>query len=279
MSAPYNLSRKEGWRQWVDTPPYARPDLLTLRQLASLSPAAKAEYDRSRAKWHANFGILRTPQLVAIHEELDLIVSANQQDADRVKGAVVLDALPGLGKTTIANAFARDLDRAERERLGELTSDGHERLPVFHVGLSSNTTLRTLNQMICDFYAHPEVKGQSRAAEHEMLGGPLPSTWRRCAPDACPNRAESTRNPSPDASTVGEENDNSMRHGADTNLRHGNESQFRCVWNDKSLENLQRARPRGRAPGFRRGRPRRPLSRPGCGRGRRAWRRRCSDGS
>lgn len=93
--------------------------------------------------------------MAAIHDELDQVVATNRQDPDRVRGSVVIDALPGLGKTTIANTFARDFDRAQRRRRGALTDEGHERIPVFRVGLTSRTTLRTLNQMICDFYGHP----------------------------------------------------------------------------------------------------------------------------
>jgi hypothetical protein len=151
----YSLSRKEGWRRWVDTPPRQRPEPLTPRQLSKLAGDARADYDDARHDWHANFGILKTPQLAAIHDELDQIVATNRQDPDRVRGAAVLDALPGLGKTTIANTFARDYDRAQRRRFGEVTDDGNERLPVFRVGLTSRTTLRTLNRMICEFYGHP----------------------------------------------------------------------------------------------------------------------------
>ncbi len=68
--------------------------------------------------WHANFGTIATPQLSAVHDELELIVASNRQDPDRVRGAAVIDGLPGLGKTTAVNLFARDFDRAERRRLG-----------------------------------------------------------------------------------------------------------------------------------------------------------------
>ncbi len=151
----YSLSRKEGWRRWVDTPARRRPEPLTATELARLSEAAREDYDDARHDWHANFGILKTPQLAAIHDELDQIVATNRQDPDRVRGAAVIDALPGLGKTTIANTFARDYDRTARRRLGEVTEEGHQRMPAFRVGLTSRTTLRTLNRMICQFYAHP----------------------------------------------------------------------------------------------------------------------------
>jgi hypothetical protein len=163
--AVYSLSRKEGWRRYVQTPTRERPDQLSAAELSKLSSEAREDYDDARHDWHANFGILRTPQLAAIVEALDEIVSTNRQDPDRVRGAAVIDALPGLGKTTIANLFARGFDREQIRRHGPLTEEGHERLPVFRVGLTSKTTLRTLNRMICGFYAHP---GTDRASAAQL---------------------------------------------------------------------------------------------------------------
>jgi hypothetical protein len=166
----FSLSRKEGWQRWVDTAPRRRPEPLSTAGLAALTPAAREDYNEARHDWHANFGILRTPQLDAIHDELDLIVSTNRQDPDRVRGAAVIDALPGLGKTTVVNLFARDYHRTQVRRHGRLTEAGHERLPVLRVGLTSRTTLRTFNRMICEFYAHPGTQRSSAAqlASHAL---------------------------------------------------------------------------------------------------------------
>lgn len=153
--AAYSLSRKEGWRRFVETTPRTRPETLTATALARLSGDARADYDEARHDWHANFGTIATPQLTAVRDELELIVTSNRQDADRVRGAAVIDGQPGLGKTTIANLFGRDFDRTTRRRYGADTDAGDERVPVFRVGLTSNTTLRTLNKMICEFYGHP----------------------------------------------------------------------------------------------------------------------------
>lgn len=171
MSGPaWSLSRKEGWRRYVDAPPRDRPELLEPGRLRQLGDQAREDYDEARHDWHANFGILRTPQLAAVHDELDMIVTAGRQDPDRVRGAAVIDALPGLGKTTAANAFARAFDRAQVARHGPLTSEGNERVPVFRVGLTSNTTLRTLNRMICEFYGHP---GANRANAAQLASHAL----------------------------------------------------------------------------------------------------------
>ncbi|WP_459549621.1 AAA family ATPase [Nocardia sp. X0981] len=164
MISAYSLSRKQGWFRFVDTVPRVRPDTPTRAMLAALSEDARADFDDTRHDWHANFGTLATPQLRTIRDELGLIVASNRQDPDRVRGAAVIDGLPGLGKTTIVNLFGREYHRSAIRRHGELTDEGHEHIPVFRVGLSSNTTLRTLNKMICQFYGHPGSDRGSAAA-------------------------------------------------------------------------------------------------------------------
>ena len=77
MTGPlYSLSHKEGWRRYVEAPARQRPEQLSPGELGRLGDAAREDYDETRHDWHANFGIMRTPQLAAIHDELDLIVSA-----------------------------------------------------------------------------------------------------------------------------------------------------------------------------------------------------------
>src|SRR5260370_2820503 len=102
----YGRSGREGWRVWGDGPARQGPEPLTAGQLKRLGTAAREQYDEARHDWHANFGILRTPQLAAVHDELELIVAAGRCDPDRVRGAAVIDALPRLGKTTPSNSFA-----------------------------------------------------------------------------------------------------------------------------------------------------------------------------
>ena len=53
--------------------------------------------------------------------------TANAQDGDKAKGAIAIDAFPGLGKTTAVLAFARKFHLREIAEQG-LTPDGHERL-------------------------------------------------------------------------------------------------------------------------------------------------------
>ncbi|MFI0915366.1 AAA family ATPase [Streptomyces abikoensis] len=149
------LSRKEDFRTFATAPRPGRPEPLTGAELAALSPPARAAYNRRRRVWHANLGPVRTPQLAMLHEDLWDIVDSNLQDGDKTKGAVAVDAFPGLGKTTAVLAFAREFHRREIDEQGVLTSQGHERWPVCRIGLTGNTGMKDLNRSMLEFFGHP----------------------------------------------------------------------------------------------------------------------------
>lgn len=149
------MSRKEGLRAMADAPARRRPDWLSPKQLADLSDAASEEYDDDRSVWHANIGPIKTPQLKSLHEDLWDIVDSNRQDGDKAKGAVAVDAFPGLGKTTAVLDFALKYHRREIRRHGAFTDAGHERWPVCRVGLTSNIGMKDFNRALLEFYAHP----------------------------------------------------------------------------------------------------------------------------
>ncbi|MFF3873009.1 hypothetical protein [Streptomyces sp. NPDC001978] len=122
LPSPANLalSRKEDFKAFADGPRRTQPDVLTRAQLKALSPQEQADYNRSRREWHANLGPLRTPQLAELHEDLWDIIDSNLQDGDKAKGAVAVDAFPGLGKTTSVLAFG---PQGTRSRSGEAATD------------------------------------------------------------------------------------------------------------------------------------------------------------
>jgi len=151
------LARKEGWQRFVDAPKREQPELLTRKQIRALSDGALAAYNRRRRVWHANLGPIRTPQLIALHEDLWDIVDSNVQDGDKAKGAVAIDAFPGLGKTTAVLAFAKMFHQREVNEEGAHTADGHYRWPVCRVGLTGNTGMRDFNRAMLEFFAHPGI--------------------------------------------------------------------------------------------------------------------------
>jgi AAA domain-containing protein len=155
----WNPSVRSGWFAMAEAPPRTRPPLLAAGEMAALPAGERRRYEQARAVWHANLGPIRTPQVGAVFESLEEICGSNRQDGDKVRPAAVLDALPGLGKTTAALAFGRWFHREQVEMHGpQVSAPGGtwQRIPVAYLGLTSHTTMRSLNAMLCRFYGLPE---------------------------------------------------------------------------------------------------------------------------
>jgi hypothetical protein len=151
----YTLSRQAGWFERVQSPARTAPARYTRAELDALDGVERRRYDEQRAVWHANLGPIVTPQMQTLFGELDEIVGSNRQDGDRVRGAAVLSALPGLGKSTIAVCYGVRYHREQLELHGERTPEGHLRVPVAYLALTSSTTMRSLNSSLCRFFDHP----------------------------------------------------------------------------------------------------------------------------
>lgn len=164
----YSPTRLSGWLQEVNGPDRIRPEQHTRAQLADLSPRALLIYNDNRAVWHANIGPIDTPQLLDLHEELNAIVESNRQDGDKTKPAALLDAYPGLGKSTAVRAYGRKLFREKITLRGETAPSGDRRVPVIYIALSGNTQIRGLNAAICRFYGLPVTGDADTLAERAV---------------------------------------------------------------------------------------------------------------
>jgi hypothetical protein len=151
----YTLTRLPGWLRMVEGPARTPPPRLSRAELAGLSATDRVRYDDARAVWHANLGPIRTPQLLDLHEDLAEIVEANRQDGDKNKPAALVDAYPGLGKTTAVLDYAKTYHHQQIQLRGPTTAGGHRRVPVAYIALTGNTHIKGLNQAICRFYGLP----------------------------------------------------------------------------------------------------------------------------
>lgn len=164
----YSPTRLPGWLQEVNGPDRIRPEQHTRAQLADLSPRALLIHNDNRAVWHANIGPIDTPQLLELHNALDEIVDSNRQDGDKTKPAALLDAYPGLGKSTAVRAYGRKQFREQVTLRGETTPSGDRRVPVIYIALSGNTQIRGLNAAICRFYGLPVTGDADTLAERAV---------------------------------------------------------------------------------------------------------------
>ena len=160
--ARYNLATKQGWDAFVHAAPRAPLERLSRAELDRLGIEEREDYDDARAVWNANPTTVHTAQLARAYGVMNQVMASNQRDSDRLRGAVVIDAAPALGKTTIATRYARDLHRKILRRHGPRTPEGHQRLPVVYLPLSAGTTLKGLNQKLLRFYGHPAANRSTR---------------------------------------------------------------------------------------------------------------------
>lgn len=151
----FQLAHKAGWDAFVNTAPRADLDILTRQEMTRLEQDELEDYNEARMVWNANLPTVKTHQLAAAFAVIDQVMASNRRDSDRLRGSVVVDAAPGLGKTTIATRYAREFHRRIYRRQGPRTTSGHQRLPVAFVPLSAGMTLKGLNQKILAFYGHP----------------------------------------------------------------------------------------------------------------------------
>ncbi|MEU2874171.1 ATP-binding protein [Streptomyces olivoreticuli] len=129
-------------------------------------------YNDDREVWHANIGPIFTPQLLALHDELAEIVESNRHDGDKTKPAALVDAYPGLGKSTAVRAYGCGLYRKQVALRGETAPGGDRRVPVIYIALSGNTQIRGLNASICRFYGLP-VKGDAETLAERAVDAVL----------------------------------------------------------------------------------------------------------
>jgi hypothetical protein len=161
----FSPTRLPGLLEYVYGARREQPENLSRAQIKALSGRDRTVYNDRRAVWHANLGPIATPQLRTLHDDLDEIVAANRHDGDKAKPAVLVDAYPGLGKSTAVLDWAKQYYRAQIELRGETTPDGHRRVPLIYVALTGNTHVRGLNAAICRFYGLSERGDADTLAE------------------------------------------------------------------------------------------------------------------
>lgn len=154
----FTLTRKQGWDRFVNAAPREEFDTLTRRQMGRLGEDERADYDEARMVWNANLPTVRTSQLEHANSVIDMVMASARRDGDKLRGSVVIDAEPGLGKTTIATRYGRAFHRAQHRRYGTETPEGHQFLPVAFVPIAAQITLKGLNQRLLRFYGHPAAE-------------------------------------------------------------------------------------------------------------------------
>ena len=161
----YSPTRLKGWLEFVNGPDRLQPVRLSAAQMAALPTRELVRYNDMRAVWHANIGPIKTPQLLALHDDLAEIVESNRHDGDKAKPAALVDAYPGLGKSTVVRGYGLDYYRQQIALRDETTPEGHRRVRLIYIALTGNTHIRGLNAAICRFYGLPDRGDADTLAE------------------------------------------------------------------------------------------------------------------
>jgi hypothetical protein len=145
------LTVKEGWRRFVEDEPTARPDRLRVGDYRRLDERSRSAYDLERLCHGHGFGPIRS-LYADVHRTLERLVVSNEVRGPGARHGAALDGNPGNGKTTIVSHFGRHYERRCRQRHpDELTSEGHEYLPVVYVNVDALPTMG-LNHALLTFY-------------------------------------------------------------------------------------------------------------------------------
>ncbi len=168
-----SLVLKEGFKA-LATHPLIRPEQLTPSELEALSTSARADYNRRRRAYHANYGPIKTPMLTEASNTINMVYESGlDKRGDKVRESVIISAPPGLGKTTLVVDCAQRIFNDRRAELGDyIASEDAEHIPVVYISMPSNPTPRAIDEAICRFFAAPLSGNEStllgRAQDHAL---------------------------------------------------------------------------------------------------------------
>lgn len=95
----FNMASKRGWDAFAQSAPRPPLELLSRTEVRQLSEEEVEDYNEARMVWNANPPAVKTTQLNAAFSIMDQAMASNRRDGDRLRGSIVIDAAPALGKT------------------------------------------------------------------------------------------------------------------------------------------------------------------------------------
>ena len=143
----------QGWRNYVNQKPPAKPSQLSMDEYQALDDAERTAYDERRRLHIMHFGVLPTPDLTLNHDHLWNQFRVNFYSPEHtVRTGAVLDGDAGLGKTIIAKTLARRIEKYLMKVAAFNTPEDRGRfIPVVHVTFRALWTPRDLTEAICNF--------------------------------------------------------------------------------------------------------------------------------
>jgi hypothetical protein len=165
IRSPRPLITKEGWRDFVNFEPVAKPPLVPLDVVQTWSKEQCLQYQAIRKRYHAMQQPLTTPSLTSITEAVVRLALTGMDLAPGVRPGALINGLPTLGKSTILAEIGRKYERVLRLRLERsLGTEGHaEFIPVVYTTLASNETCKGLTTKLLNYYGRPYNRNDSES--------------------------------------------------------------------------------------------------------------------
>lgn len=153
---------KEEWRAYIALPPPARPTMPSLAEYEAMSELARDEFNEARDDCHSANVIVRTEAMKAIHQEITLKMKMNRRAPAGARRGVVIDGVPGVGKSTLVKLFGAGYELGLRRKepgkfAKSMEIDGFlcDYTPVLYVSVTSDATPKDLSKLIADWLHTP----------------------------------------------------------------------------------------------------------------------------
>lgn len=153
---------KEEWRAYLNLTPPPRPNMSSRAEYEAMSEQAREQFNDARDDYHSANVIVRTDAMNVIHEEITVHMKMNRRAPAGARRGVVIDGLPGVGKSTLVKMFGANyelgLRRKDPDKFAKsMEIDGFlcDYTPVLYVSVTSEATPKDLSKVIADWFHTP----------------------------------------------------------------------------------------------------------------------------
>lgn len=144
MAVPDSLA---AWREFVNRR-NVEPVHLTMKQINSLSPARKEEYDQERFAWLGADVVLETPDTEALTRQTRVLMARNSAQSATARRGLAISGSAGRGKSTAALLIGRRHERMMRAKFNRY-DDGFA--PVVYTVVPPGTTPKMMMLAFANF--------------------------------------------------------------------------------------------------------------------------------
>ncbi|WP_335989443.1 TniB family NTP-binding protein [Glycomyces sp. MUSA5-2] len=157
---------KEDWRSYIRAAPPPRPQLPPPAEYDLMPAHERRLLNQARARYHSHLIIVNTPAMRRMHAEVYRKMRLNHDQPPGARRGLVIDGLPGIGKSTIVKTFAASFERSlhleHPERFAEPLRFEYQGqmircdyTPVIYISIPTQATPKDLSVAIAEWLHVP----------------------------------------------------------------------------------------------------------------------------